>query len=168
MAQSDASAKADAAAESENPAGMVDITRKSVVFRMATACGCIRLKGSTIEAIRRGQVKKGDVLTTARIAAILAAKDTPRFIPMCHPIPITGLEVNFQIEPDPSMIRAEVTVTSLGRTGVEMEALAGVSAALLNIWDMVKYLEKDGTGNYPETEICEIRVLEKRKEEEEA
>ena len=168
MQECDNVSQSGALAESERLSGMVDITSKPPVFRMATASGCIRLKSTTIEAIRCGQVKKGDVLATARIAAILAAKETPRSIPMCHSIPITGLEVDFRIESIESglgRIWAEVTVTSVGKTGVEMEALAGVSAALLNIWDMVKYLEKDGTGNYPVTEMGNIRVLEKRKEE---
>jgi len=146
----------------EKLAGMVDITDKPPVFRKATATGAIRLQEATIEAIKLGQVKKGDVLTTARLAAILAVKDTPRLIPLCHPIPITGLDVNFEIEV--RRVRATVTVTSLGRTGVEMEALTGVAVALLNVWDMVKYLEKDETGNYPETEMETIRVIEKRKE----
>lgn len=141
--------------------GMVDITDKSPTQRIATATGLIRLKESTIEAIRSGQIKKGDALTTARIAAILAVKDTPRIIPMCHPIPVTGLDVDFKIKNE--TIEAMVTVTSVGKTGVEMEALTGVTAALLNIWDMVKYLEKDETGNYPATEINGIKVLEKRK-----
>jgi cyclic pyranopterin phosphate synthase len=149
-------------AEDEKLAGMVDITEKPPVFRKATATGSIRLQEASLEAIRKGQVKKGDVLTTARLAAILAVKDTPRLIPLCHQIPITGLEVNFEIEV--GQVRATVTVTSLGRTGVEMEALTGVAVALLNVWDMVKYLEKDETGNYPETEIEEIRVMEKRKQ----
>jgi cyclic pyranopterin phosphate synthase len=140
---------------------MVDITKKPPVFRKASAAGSIRLRESTIEAIKSGQVKKGDVFTTARLAAILAVKDTPRLIPLCHPIPITGLEVNFEI--DGRRVRAVVTVTSVGKTGVEMEALTGVAAALLNVWDMVKYLEKDVTGNYPETEIENIMVLEKNK-----
>ena len=147
----------------EKLAGMVDITDKPPVFRKATASGAIRLKGTTIEAIKTGKIKKGDVLATARLAAILAVKDTPRLIPMCHPILITGLDVNFEITEH--RVRASVTVTSEGKTGVEMEALTGVSAALLNVWDMVKYLEKDGTGNYPETVIEEIRVVEKRKGE---
>jgi len=145
----------------EKLAGMVDITAKPPVHRTATASGSIRLKKSTIEAVRSGQVKKGDVLATARLAAILAVKDTPRLIPLCHSIPITGIVVNFELEQE--KIRAEVTVTSVGKTGVEMEALAGVAVALLNVWDMVKYLEKDETGNYPETEIGEIKVLEKKK-----
>jgi cyclic pyranopterin phosphate synthase len=148
-------------AANEKLAGMVDITAKPPLFRKATASGTIRLKESTIKVISAGQVKKGDVLTTARLAAILAVKDTPRLIPLCHPIPITGLDVNFDLEG--ARVRATVTVTSVGKTGVEMEALTGVAVALLNVWDMVKYLEKDETGNYPETEIEEIRVLQKRK-----
>ena len=145
----------------EKLAGMVDITEKPPLFRQATASGTIRLRESTIKAITAGNVKKGDVLTTARLAAILAVKDTPRLIPLCHPIPITGLDVFFDLEV--GRVRATVTVTSVAKTGVEMEALTGVSAALLNVWDMVKYLEKDETGNYPETAIEEIRVLQKRK-----
>jgi cyclic pyranopterin phosphate synthase len=141
---------------------MVDVTKKPVVGRRAVASGFIRLKESTVGAIRNGEVKKGDVLTVARIAAIQAVKETPRQIPMCHPIPITCVEVAFDLESD--LVRATVVVTSVGKTGVEMEALAGVSAALLNVWDMVKSREKDETGNYPSTRIEEIRVEEKRKE----
>lgn len=145
----------------EKISGMVDITDKPPVHRTATATGVIRLKDSTVEAIKAGHVKKGDVLTTARLAAIMAVKDTPRLIPLCHPIPITGLEVTFDL--GQGEVRATVTVTSVGRTGVEMEALSGVSVALLNVWDMVKYLEKDETGNYPQTKIEEITVVEKKK-----
>ncbi len=140
---------------------MVDITKKPAAFRKATATGAILLQEVTIEAIKSGQVKKGDVFTTARLAAILAVKDTPRLIPLCHQIPVTGLEVKFEIEE--KRVKATVTVTSEGKTGVEMEALTGVAAALLNVWDMVKYLEKDETGNYPETEMETIRVMEKIK-----
>jgi cyclic pyranopterin phosphate synthase len=142
--------------------GMVDITWKSHAHRTATATGLIRLKPSTLEAVRLGRVKKGDVISVARVAAILAVKDTPRLIPFCHQIPITTVDIIFDIQTD--AIRVTVTVASIGQTGVEMEALTGISAALLNIWDMVKSLEKDETGNYPSTEIDEIRVLEKRKE----
>jgi cyclic pyranopterin phosphate synthase len=149
-------------AGTEKLEGMVDITSKPPVYRRATAAGSIRLKESTLQAVKRGEIKKGDPLATARLAAILAVKDTPRLIPLCHPIPITGLEVRFALEE--MKIKATVTVTSVGRTGVEMEALAGVAAALLNIWDIVKYLEKDESGNYPETAIEDVRVLEKRKE----
>lgn len=150
-------------AEEEKLAGMVDITEKPPVIRTATARGSIKLRKATLEAVRSDGVKKGDVLTVARLAAILAVKDTPRLIPLCHTIPITGLDVNFIM--DEERMSVTVKVTSLGNTGVEMEALTGVSAALLNVWDMVKYLEKDETGNYPETQIDEIKVLEKRKGE---
>jgi len=141
--------------------GMVEITEKPSVGRRAVASGLIRLEESTVEAIKNGEVEKGDVLTVARVAAIQAVKETPRQIPMCHPIPITGVEVAFELLPD--RIRATVAVTSVGKTGVEMEALSGVSAALLNVWDMVKSREKDETGNYPTTVVDEIRVVEKRK-----
>ncbi len=140
---------------------MVEITGKPDVFRRARATGSIRLRASTVEAIRSGRVKKGDVLTTARLTAILAVKETPRLIPLCHPIPLTGVDVELELGAE--TVQATVTVTSIGKTGVEMEALAGVSAALLNVWDMVKYLEKDETGNYPETLIEEIRVAAKEK-----
>jgi cyclic pyranopterin monophosphate synthase len=140
---------------------MIDITEKPPVRRTATASGMIRLKESTIEAVRNGLVPKGDVLSIARIAAILAVKETPKAIPMCHQIPITSIKVDFSFEP--GAVRTEVEVTSIGKTGVEMEALSGVSSALLNIWDMVKSMEKDETGNYPTTEIGEIVVLKKVK-----
>jgi cyclic pyranopterin phosphate synthase len=141
--------------------GLIDITKKPEVQRSAVATGIIRLRNSTIEAIRKEQVKKGDALTIARIAAVLAVKETPRLITMCHPISITHIDVDFELEIN--TIKTTVTVSSIGKTGVEMEALTGVTASLLNIWDMVKYLEKDETGNYPETRIEEIRVLEKKK-----
>lgn len=147
--------------EPERLAGMVEITGKPEVFRKARATGSIRLRASTVEAIRSGHVKKGDVLATARLTAILAVKETPRLIPLCHPIPITGVDVEFEL--GAKTVRATVTVASVGKTGVEMEALTGVSVALLNVWDMVKYLEKDETGNYPETRIEEIRVVAKEK-----
>jgi cyclic pyranopterin monophosphate synthase len=150
-------------AENEKLAGMVDVTNKPPVFRTATASGSIRLKRSSIEALKEGRIKKGDVLTTARLAAILAVKDTPRIIPMCHNIPITGVEVEFDLQ-EQDRIGVAVTVTSVGMTGVEMEALTGVTVALLNVWDMVKYMEKDETGNYPETEMGDFRVLQKKKE----
>jgi cyclic pyranopterin phosphate synthase len=147
--------------EIRDDSGMVDITKKPEVRRTATATGIIRLKESTIQAIISGQIKKGDVISTARIAAIMAVKDTPRSIPFCHQIPITAVDVQFDVQI--TTVNTTVTVISIGKTGVEMEALAGVSAALLNIWDMVKSIEKDETGNYPSTEIYDIRVVEKRK-----
>ena len=140
---------------------MVDIGEKSEVKRTATARGRIYLRDSTLRAIREGAVVKGNVLATARIAATLAVKDTPRLIPMCHSIPISSINVEFSEES--GHIEAKVQVSSVGRTGVEMEALTGVSVALLTIWDMVKSAEKDENGQYPCTRISDIEVTEKRK-----
>jgi cyclic pyranopterin phosphate synthase len=140
---------------------MVDVGAKAEVRREAVAAGRIRLRKETLAAIRTGTVVKGNVLATAQVAATLAVKDTPRLIPMCHAIPVTSVEVLFDQQED--AIGATVTVRSVGKTGVEMEALTGVAVALLTIWDMVKSAEKDGQGQYPVTRIEDIRVLEKRK-----
>jgi len=140
---------------------MVDISEKDTVVRRAVAKGEIMLTRKTIEKIRDGGVEKGNVLATARTAAMLAVKKTPETIPMCHQIPITGIDVDFVIGDE--TITALVEVKSVGRTGVEMEALTGTAAALLTIWDMVKSAEKDETGNYPHTRIRDIGVVEKIK-----
>ena len=145
----------------DDRAKMVDISDKPEVSRRAVAEGEIKLKPETIDAIRNGEIEKGAVLETARIAAILAVKNTPSTIPMCHQIPITGIDVRFDVGTD--IIKATVEVKSIGKTGVEMEALHGVNVALLTIWDMVKSVEKDETGNYPFTKILNISVLEKSK-----
>ncbi|MBP1929344.1 cyclic pyranopterin phosphate synthase [Methanolinea mesophila] len=145
----------------EDRVHMVDIGEKSEVRRTATARGRIHLRDTTLLAIREGAVVKGNVLATARIAATLAVKDTPRLIPMCHTIPISSISVDFSEET--GCIEAIVKVSSVGRTGVEMEALTGVSVALLTIWDMVKSAEKDEQGQYPCTRITGIEVTEKRK-----
>ncbi|HIP63461.1 MAG TPA: cyclic pyranopterin monophosphate synthase MoaC [Archaeoglobus profundus] len=141
---------------------MVDITQKEDVIRIATAEGFIRLKKETINAIKEKRVPKGDVLTTAKISSILAVKKTADLIPMCHPIPITSVDVDFKIFEEG--IKVICKVKSIGKTGVEMEALMGVSVALLTIWDMVKSMEKDEAGQYPYTTIEWIRVVEKVKE----
>lgn len=140
---------------------MVDISGKDEVVREAVAEGRIRLREATLRAIREGTTLKGNVLATARVAAIQAVKETPRIIPLCHPIALTGIDVDF-VDGE-GFIRATVRVRSRGPTGVEMEALTGVSVALLTIWDMVKSAEKDRDGQYPETGIEGIRVLEKKK-----
>lgn len=140
---------------------MVDVSEKREVPRLARAAGDIILSEETVEKIRTGDVEKGNVFATARVAAILAIKKTPEIIPMCHQIPITAIDVDFEI--GKGMISVEVKVRTVGKTGVEMEALTGVSAALLTIWDMVKSVEKDESGNYPNTSIQNIRVLEKIK-----
>jgi len=140
---------------------MVDVSEKREVPRLARAAGDIILSEETVEKIRTGNVEKGNVFATARVAAILAIKKTPEIIPMCHQIPITAIDVDFEI--GKGMISVEVKVRTVGKTGLEMEALTGVSAALLTIWDMVKSAEKDESGNYPNTSIQNIRVLEKIK-----
>jgi cyclic pyranopterin monophosphate synthase len=146
----------------DEQARMVDVTGKAEATREATATGRIYLRPGTLQAIRDGTVVKGNVLATARVAATLAVKDTPRMIPMCHQIPIGAIVVDFtECE---TFIEVTVRVKSRGRTGVEMEALTGVGIALLTVWDMVKSAEKDEKGQYPVTRIDEIRVIEKKKE----
>ena len=142
-------------------AQMVDISAKDDVFREAVAVGKIFLKSETMDAIRQGTVVKGNVLSTARVAATLSVKNTPSLIPMCHSIPISAIVVEF--EEGDGFIEVLVRVKSVGKTGVEMEALVGVSIALLTVWDMVKSAEKDAAGQYPVTCIQDIRVIEKRK-----
>ncbi len=142
--------------------GMVDITSKPEVYREAVASGVIRLKPSTIEKIVRGEIEKGDVFTTARVAGMLAVKNTPQIIPHCHPIPYTGIKVSFTMLGN-DRIKVTVKVKTTWKTGVEMDALTGVMAALLTIWDMVKKYEKDERGNYPETFIERVVVEEKVK-----
>lgn len=128
---------------------------------MAMASGFIRLKPETLKKIKAGEVPKGDVLSVAQTAAILAAKRTPELIPLAHQIQITGTDVKFKMERQG--IRVIVEVKSTGRTGVEMEALVGAASALMTIWDMVKGLEKDKAGQYPKTSIEDIRILRKVK-----
>ncbi|MCE4615443.1 MAG: cyclic pyranopterin monophosphate synthase MoaC [Aeropyrum sp.] len=137
-------------------ARVVDITRKPPVRREAVASGFIKLRKTSVEAIKTGRVGKGDVKSVASIAAIMGVKETPRIIPLTHPIPIEHVEPRIILRDDGVEVRVRVATTA--KTGVEMEALAGVAAALLSIWDMVKSLEKDESGNYPDTEISSIRV----------
>ncbi|MCW4050455.1 MAG: cyclic pyranopterin monophosphate synthase MoaC [Candidatus Bathyarchaeota archaeon] len=146
---------------SKDPIRMIDISEKEIVPRRATAEGRLVLKESTVKVIKDGKVKKGAPLPVAEIASIQAVKKTPDLIPLCHPIPIGQVDTTFTLGND--YIDAKCTVTAHYKTGVEMEALTGVTVALLNIWDMVKYLEKDKDGQYPEARITDIRVTEKRK-----
>jgi cyclic pyranopterin phosphate synthase len=140
---------------------MMDISGKEPQLRKARAKGEIKLKTDTILAIKKGEIVKGDVLGTAQTAAILAVKNTPNLIPLCHPIPINSVTLDFDVKED--SISCECIVKANYKTGVEMESLAGVSVALLTIWDMVKYLEKDEEGQYPTTRIGNIEVLSKEK-----
>jgi len=142
-------------------ARMVDIGEKEVVKRVAVAQGFLVLKGATSEAVSSGKVKKGDVLTASKLAGIQAAKATATLLPLCHQIPLTSVEIDIDVED--TGLRATCTVTAFYKTGVEMEALVGVTVALLNAWDMVKYLEKDSSGQYPATAIKDVRVVKKSK-----
>lgn len=142
---------------------MVDVSEKKDVTRMAVAEGFIRLRSSTIDAILNKEVAKGNVIAAANIAGVMAVKKTPELIPMCHPIPITSVKFDFDVGNEG--VKVTCVVKSKGKTGVEMEALTGVSVALLTIWDMVKSMEKDEYGNYPETSIEVVKVVEKIKGE---
>jgi len=142
---------------------MVGVGHKPDVLRVAVAEGKIRLRPETLELIKTGKVEKGDPILAAQLAGILAAKRTPELIPLCHPIPITKVDVEAELEEDGVRIRARVE--AVAKTGVEMEALTAVSTALLTVWDMVKKYEKDEAGQYPHTVITGIRVLSKLKGE---
>jgi cyclic pyranopterin phosphate synthase len=141
---------------------MIDISDKLAVRRVASAKGEIKLKPETIAQIRQGKIKKGDVLSVARVAGINAVKNTPSIIPLCHPIPIDFIGIDFEVGENSVVCSCQVKADY--KTGVEMEALVGTATTLLAIWDMVKYLEKDERGQYPQTRIINIEVVEKTKE----
>jgi len=141
--------------------GMVDITSKEPIVREAYAVGKIRLRPATLRMIREGRVEKGDPIAAAEIASVLAAKGTSSLLPLCHPLPITNVRATSTILEDG--VEAEVYVKATAKTGVEMEALVGVSTFLLTVWDLVKQYEKDEEGQYPTTQIEYIRVREKIK-----
>jgi len=142
---------------------MIDISDKPEVFREATATGTVKLKPETIRLIEEGKVAKGEPLYTAKIAGILAAKRTSALIPLCHPLPLTNVEVEINVR-DKSTVQVTSTVKTKAQTGVEMEALVATAVSLLTIWDMVKQYEKDVKGRYPHTLIENIRVVKKVKE----
>jgi len=141
---------------------MVDVGDKATVDRRAVASGRIAVRPETAAIIEAGEVTKGNVLATARVAAIQAVKRTWDDIPLCHQIPVDGVTVEFEIEE--SAVESTVEVSSTGQTGVEMEALNGVTRALLTVFDMVKSAEKDDAGEYPQARIEDVRVVEKHKE----
>ena len=140
--------------DAEGHARMVEVGDKAITQRSAVAEGAITLSTTAFEALVEGRVPKGDVLAVARLAGITAAKRTSDLIPLCHPIPLTGVAVDVTPEA-PDTIRVKATVRCEWRTGVEMEALTAVSAALLTVYDMVKALDKG-----PEIQV--IHLLEKR------
>lgn len=124
-------------------ARMVDVTEKAPTFRRAAAAGEIQVSKETLDAIREGKLKKGDVLAVAQVAGIQAAKHCWELIPMCHPVPLTGVDIRFSLSEDPCRVEILAEVSCTGPTGVEMEALTAVSAAALTIYDMCKALQKD-------------------------
>jgi cyclic pyranopterin phosphate synthase len=138
-----------------------DISDKPIIFRQATATGRIILSRKTLQLIKRGQLEKGDPIAISKTMAILAAKKTHEMLALCHPLRIEHVDVVERT--DEGSIEVAVTVSAHEKTGVEMEALAAVSVALLNIWDVVKAYEKDERGQYPSTRIEAIRVTEKVK-----
>lgn len=140
---------------------MVDISPKQIMMREAVAEGEIRLKASTIARLKKGKLGKGDAIAAAEVAAVMAAKSTPRILPFCHSIPITAVRNEHWL--DKNTLRVESFVKGEAKTGVEMEALTAASTYLLTIWDMVKQYEKDAKGQYPTTAITYLRVKKKVK-----
>ncbi len=138
----------------EGNARMVDVGEKPVTERWAVAEGWIRMEPATLERIRSGQVAKGDVLGVARIAGIQAAKQTGTLIPLCHPLPLTSVDLVCDHRDDPPAVRVEATVKTANRTGVEMEALTAVNVALLTVYDMAKAMDRA-------MEITGVRLREK-------
>ncbi|MEM0121759.1 MAG: cyclic pyranopterin monophosphate synthase MoaC [Thermoprotei archaeon] len=142
---------------------MVDVSDKPVVRRIAEASGRIKLRKHTVELIRGGKVEKGDPLAGAQFAGIEAAKKTWELLPLCHQIPLTSVDVSFEVGED--FVEVKTRVAADYKTGVEMEALTTCAIALLTVWDMVKKYEKDERGEYPYTLIENIRVTSKIKGE---
>ena len=135
-------------------ARMVDVTEKAVTYRRAVAAGEIYVSPETMTHIKNGTMKKGDVLAVAQVAGIQAAKHNWVLIPMCHPLPLRGIDITFRLSDEPCMVEIQAAVTCTGVTGVEMEALTAVSVAALTIYDMCKAVQKN-------MEITNIRLLEK-------
>ena len=133
---------------------MVDISEKNETERTAVATGEIRMEKNPLETIKTGNIKKGDVLGTARIAAIMASKSTHNLIPMCHSIMLTSAKIDFEIDEENNLIRMKSIVKTTGKTGVEIEALMMISVAGLTIYDMCKAIDKNMV-------IGEIKLIEK-------
>jgi cyclic pyranopterin phosphate synthase len=140
--------------DDEGKALMVDVGDKPMTKREALAAGEVRMKPATLQRILDRKVEKGDVFAVARLAGIMAAKQTSSLIPLCHPLPITSVEVDFDTDPKAGVIRIGALAKVTGQTGIEMEALTAVSVAALTIYDMCKAVDK-------EMEIGQIRLLKK-------
>ena len=143
------------------PTRQVDISKKDLIYREATATGRIKLSSGTVSLVRKNQLEKGDPIAIAGTMAIMGAKLTPLIVALCHQLSIEKVEPKVSVGLD--WIDVTVTVGAHAKTGVEMEALTAVSAALLNIWDVVKTHEKDPAGQYPSTRIESLRVVRKVK-----
>ena len=141
--------------DAQGRAQMVDVAAKDETHRVARAAGTIRMLPATFELVAQGRAAKGDVLGVARIAAIQGAKRTAELIPLCHPLPITRVAVEFELDAATSSVRCEAQVETRGRTGVEMEALTAVQVGLLTIYDMCKAADRGMV-------MTDVRVLEKR------
>ena len=139
----------------DGKAQMVDVAAKDESLRIARAAGAIRMTASTLSLIANGTAKKGDVLGVARIAAIQASKRTAELIPLCHPLYLTQVAVEFNLNHEQHTVECVVTTQTMGRTGVEMEALTAVSVALLTIYDMCKAADRSMI-------LTDIRLLEKQ------
>ena len=140
--------------DNKGNAVMVDVSNKNETERIAIATGTVKASSETIELIKSGQIGKGDVLGVARVAGIIAMKNTSNLIPMCHPVMITGSSIDFEIDSEKNEIRITATSKVVHKTGVEMEALTGVSIAALTIYDMCKAVDK-------RMEIGEIHLVKK-------
>jgi cyclic pyranopterin phosphate synthase len=141
--------------DAQGQAHMVDVGAKDETHRVAQARGSIRMQAATLALIASGQAKKGDVLGIARIAAIQAAKRTAELIPLCHPLPLTRVAVDFELDTTASAVHCSVRAETVGRTGVEMEALTAVQVGLLTVYDMCKAADRSMV-------MGDIRLLAKR------
>jgi cyclic pyranopterin phosphate synthase len=141
--------------DQQGAARMVDVSAKLDTERLAVAAGSVYMQPETLRLIRDGVIKKGDVLTVARLAGIMAAKRTSELIPLCHPLPLTLIDVDLQLDEAGSAVRIEATARTTGKTGVEMEALTAVSVAALTVYDMAKAVDRG-------MRLSDIRLLEKR------
>ena len=135
-------------------ARMVDVGGKAETMRRARASGHIRMAAGTLDAIERNQVEKGDVITVARVAGIMAAKRTAELVPLCHPVPLTDVEVRIEVDRSLPGLRVDAVASTVGRTGVEMEAIVGVMVTLVTVYDMAKAHDRGMI-------ISEIRLEEK-------
>ena len=140
---------------SEGQAEMVDVGGKAETQRLARAGATVVMQAETLRLIRQGDIKKGDVLGTARIAGIMAAKRTAELIPLCHPLPLTKISLDLALDDESSGVAIEATVKTTAQTGVEMEALTAVTVAALTIYDMAKAVDRA-------MRITDVRLLEKR------